>query len=82
MVLPPHSKIKISTNSFQHDCPDTIHNLLKLNTGLWANERKRPSSAANCSPPRPSNAGVALAELKKKQNEHYKRGMWLNCEKS
>lgn len=40
-----------------------MHSLLKLNTGLWAKERKRPSSAANCSPPRPSNAGVALAEL-------------------
>lgn len=63
IILPPHSKIKTSTNNFQHDCPDTIHNLLKLNTGQWAKKRKRLSSAANCSPPRPSNVGVALAEL-------------------
>lgn len=56
--------MRISTNNFQHDCLETIHNLLKSNTGQWAKVRKRPSSAANFSPPRPSNAGVAFAELR------------------
>lgn len=56
--------MRISINNFQHDCLETIHNLLKSNTGPWAKVRKRPSSAANFSPPRPSNAGVAFAELR------------------
>jgi len=56
---------RISTYSFQHCCPGRIHNAVK--SKVWDDwydvARALLISVPNSSPPRPSNAGVALAEL-------------------
>jgi hypothetical protein len=56
---------RISTYNFQHCCPGKIHKAVKSKVwGDWyAVARELLISVPNSSPPRPSNAGVALAEL-------------------
>jgi hypothetical protein len=64
-----HRLTRISTYSFQHCRPGRIHKAVK--SKVWDDwydvARELLISVPNSSPPRPSNAGVALAELEANQ---------------
>jgi hypothetical protein len=58
----------MSMQSFQHLAPLMMDkDFMSKDSLVWyALDIRAESSFANCSPPRPSNCGVALAELKNK----------------